>query len=110
MSELATDVEKPSDASQRWRRTRAMASTKVGDGLSYQAAVRWVMGCGVLDEQDYNAAVNLSNWPGLSFPVTGRGDRVSPAMPAVVGAASSGSITEVWVPANLEYQTSSDSE
>ena len=40
----ATDSEKPSDASQRWRRTRAMASTKVGDGLSYQAAVRWVMG------------------------------------------------------------------
>ena len=28
----------------RWRRTRAMASTKVGDGLAYQAAVRWVIG------------------------------------------------------------------
>ena len=27
-----------------WRRARAMASTKVGDGLSYQAALRWVMG------------------------------------------------------------------
>ena len=44
MSGSATDSEKPSDASHRWRRTRAMASTKVGDGLSYQAAVRWVMG------------------------------------------------------------------
>ena len=31
--------------SHRRRLTRAMASTKVGDGLSYQAAVRWVMGC-----------------------------------------------------------------
>ena len=40
--------------------------------------------CGVLNERDLNAAVNLSNWPGLSFPVSGRGDRVSPAMPAVI--------------------------
>ena len=45
MSGSATDSEKPSDASHRWRRARAMASTKVGDGLSYQAALRWVMGC-----------------------------------------------------------------
>ena len=30
-------------------------------------------GCGTLNERDYNAAVNLSNWPGLSFPVSGRG-------------------------------------
>ena len=44
MSGSATDSEKPSDASHRWRRARAMASTKVGDGLSYQAALRWVMG------------------------------------------------------------------
>ena len=36
--------EKPSDASYRWRCTKAMTSTKVGDGLSYQAARRWVMG------------------------------------------------------------------
>ena len=48
----------------------------------------WCGGCGVLNERDQNAAVNLANWPGLSFPVTGRGDRVSPAMPAVVGEAS----------------------
>ena len=44
LSVLTADSEKPSDASHRWRRTRAMASTKVGDGLSYQAALRWVIG------------------------------------------------------------------
>ena len=70
----------------------------------------WCVGCGVLNERDQNAAVNLANWPGLSFPVTGRGDRVSPAVPAVVGEASSGSGPEVWDPVNLEYQISSDSE
>ena len=45
MSELPADSEKPSDTRHRCRRTRAMVSTKVGDSLSYQAAVRWVMGC-----------------------------------------------------------------
>ena len=45
-------------------------------------------GCGALNELDLNAAMNLSNWPGLSFPVSGRGDRVSPASPAVVVEAS----------------------
>lgn len=44
VSVSATDVEKPSDTSHSWRRTEAMASTKMGDGLSYQAAVHWVMG------------------------------------------------------------------
>ena len=44
--------------------------------------------CGALNERDYNAAVNLSNWPGSSSPVSGRGDRVRPAMPAVVVEAS----------------------
>ena len=51
--------------------------------------------CGVLNERDANAANNLANWPGLSFPVSGRGDRVSPAMPAVVGETSRGSAPEV---------------
>ena len=48
----------------------------------------WCGGCGVLNDRDANAADNLANWPGLSFPVTGRGDRVRPAVPAVVGEAS----------------------
>ena len=47
-------------------------------------------GCGALNERDLNAAVNLSQWPGSSFPVSGRGDRVSPAVPAVAGEASRG--------------------
>ena len=45
-------------------------------------------GCGELNDRDYNTAVNLRNWPGLSCPVSGRGDRVSPAMPAVASEAS----------------------
>ena len=50
---------------------------------------QWRCGsCGVLNERDANAALNLESWPGLSFPVSGRGDRVSPAMPAVVCEAS----------------------
>ena len=51
----------------------------------------WCGGCGVLNERDQNAAANLANWPGLSFPVAGRGDRVRPAMLAVVGEASNDS-------------------
>ena len=48
----------------------------------------WCGGCGGLNDRDANAAENLSNWPGLSFPASGRGDCVSPAVPAVVGEAS----------------------
>ena len=48
----------------------------------------WCGGCRVLNDRDANAAENLATWPGLSFPVSGRGDRVRPAMPAVVGEAS----------------------
>jgi hypothetical protein len=40
------------------------------------------------NERDHNAAMNLRNWPGSSFPVPGRGDRVSRAMPAVASEAS----------------------
>ena len=56
-------------------------------------------GCGVVNDRDANAAVNLANWPGLSFPATGRGDRVRPAMLAVVGEASKQSMHEVRAPA-----------
>ena len=48
--------------------------------------------CGSSNGRDLNAARNLESWPGLSFPVTGRGDRVRPDMPAVVGEASWGSV------------------
>ena len=50
---------------------------------------QWQCGsCGAVNERDANAALNLEMWPGLSFPVSGRGDRVSPAMPAMVCEAS----------------------
>ena len=39
----------------------------------------WCGGCGVLNDRDANAARNLEQWPGLSFPVSGRGDRVRSA-------------------------------
>ena len=80
------------------------------DDLALSDREWWCGGCGVLNDRDANAARNLEQWPGLSFPVTGRGDRVRPAMPAVVGEASRGSDLEVWAPASLEYQISSDSE
>ena len=80
------------------------------DDLTLSDREWWCGGCGVLNERDVNAARNLERWPGLSFPVTGRGDRVRPAMLAVVSEASSGSGPEVWAPANLEHQISSDSK
>ena len=52
-------------------------------------------GCGVLNDRDANAAMNLANWPGLSFPASGRGDCVRSAEPAVVVEASTGSRSEV---------------
>ena len=70
----------------------------------------WCGGCGVLNNRDCNAALNLSNWPGWSFPATGCGDRVRPATPAVACEASSESGPGVWAPAKLECQISSDSE
>ena len=69
------------------------------DELTLSHREWWCGGCGALNQRDDNAAVNLSNWPGLSFPVTGRGDRVRPAMPAVACEASSGSVLEVGTPA-----------
>ena len=48
----------------------------------------WCGSCGALNDRDGNAAENLSQWPSSSFSVSGRGDRVSPAMPAVACEAS----------------------
>ena len=58
------------------------------DELTLSDREWWRCGCGALNDRDFNAAMNLERWPGLSFPVTGRGDRVRPAMSAVVGEAS----------------------
>ncbi len=80
------------------------------DDLTLSDREWWCGGCGVLNDRDVNAARSLEQWPGSSFPVTGRGDRVRPAMPAVVSEASSGSGPGAWASANLEYQISSDSE
>ena len=68
------------------------------DDLTLSDREWWCGGCGVLNERDYNAAVNLENWPGLSFPVSGRGDCVRPAMPAVVGEASTDSVLSLAWP------------
>ena len=48
----------------------------------------WCGSCGALNDRDANAAENLKTWPSSSFSVSGRGDRVSPAMPAVASEAS----------------------
>ena len=48
----------------------------------------WCGSCGALNDRDGNAAENLSQWPSSSFSVPGRGDHVSPAMPAVTSEAS----------------------
>ena len=61
------------------------------DDLSLSDREWWCGGCGVLNDRDANAAENLANWPGLSFPASGREDRVSPAQLAVVVEASNGS-------------------
>ena len=61
------------------------------DDLTLSDREWWCGGCGVLNDRDANAAMNLEQWPGLSFPASGRGDRVSPALLAVVGEASNGS-------------------
>ena len=58
------------------------------DDLTLSDREWWCGACGSLNDRDFNAAQNLEQWPGLSFPVSGRGDCVRPAMPAVVGEAS----------------------
>ena len=51
--------------------------------------------CGSVNDRDANAARNLESWPGLSFPVSGRGGLVSPVMPAVASEASRGLLVSV---------------
>ena len=78
------------------------------DGLTLSDREWRCCGCGVLNDRDANAAMNLELWPGLSFPVSGRGDRVRPATLAVVGEASRTSGENPDTPRKLEYQISSD--
>ena len=80
------------------------------DDLALSGQEWWCGGCGVLHDRDANAAENSANWPVLSSPVTGRGDRVGPAAPAMVDETSRVSGPEVWAPANVEYQISSGSK
>ena len=71
---------------------------------------RWVCpNCGAENERDLNAALNLKQ-AGFELPGAGPGDRVRPAMPAMVVEASRESGYDVWPPAVPERQTSSDSE
>ena len=65
-------------------------------------------GYGVLNDRDGNAARNLATWPGLSFPESGRGDRVRPAQTALVCEASRKSRDSLSALSKLEYQISSD--
>ena len=48
----------------------------------------WCGSCGALNDRDANAALNLETWPSSSFSVSRRGERVSPALPAVFCEAS----------------------
>ncbi len=77
---------------------RWFASSKVcahcgwkNDDLTLSDRQWYCGGCDTSVERDFNAALNLEQWPGLSFPVPGRGDRVRPATPAVAREASNGS-------------------
>ena len=68
------------------------------DDLTLSEREWWCGGCGVLNDRDANAAENLANWPGLSFPVSGRGDCVRPAAPAVVGETSTDETLALTMP------------
>ena len=65
------------------------------EGLTLADRAWYCGGCGARNERDSNAAENLKSWPGLSFPAAGRGDRVSPAMPAVACEASRNTLSMV---------------
>ena len=74
----------------RWFASSKLCSRCGSQNQELQLAdSNWQCGnCGAWNQRDLNAAINLSNWPGSSFPVTGRGDRVSPAEPVVAEEAS----------------------
>ncbi len=78
------------------------------DDLTLSDREWWCSGCGILNNRDANAAMNLANWPGLSFPVSGRGDHVSSASGGRWSAKRQTSL--VSAPPSVEYQISSDSE
>ena len=78
------------------------------DDLTLSDREWWCGGCGVLNDRDFNAAQNLEQWPGLSFPVTGRGDRVRSASGGRWSVKRQTS--PVKPPPSVEYQISSDSE
>ena len=71
---------------------------------------RWCGHCGLLNARHADASMKLDRWPGLSFPASGRGNRVSLAMLVVVGEASTGYNVEVCPSTNPGYQISSDFE
>ena len=84
---------------------RWCASSKLGahcgwrnDHLTLSDREWWCDCCGALNERDYDAAVNSGTWPVSSFPVSGRGDRVRPPTPAVVGEALTDSAPLLAVP------------
>ena len=78
------------------------------DDLTLSDREWWCSGCGILNNRDANAAMNLAHWPGLSFPVSGRGNRVSSASGGRWSAKRQTSL--VSAPPSVEYQISSDSE
>ena len=95
----------------QWFPSSKLCSSCGTKNQSLTLSDRWwtCPGCGAVNDRDLNAALNLER-AGFELPGAGRGDRVSPAMPAVVCEASKGSGYDVWPPALLEYQISSDSE
>ena len=93
-----------------WRNWRYSGNSPANEDLTLSGREWWCGGCGVLNDCDHNAALNLGKLPSLSFPVSGRGDRVRPAMPAMVCEASRVSGLGAQAPTKLEYQISLDSE
>ena len=78
------------------------------DDLTLSDREWWCDGCGVLNDRDLNAAQNLEQWPGLSFPVSGRGDRVRSASGGQWPVKRQTAL--MCTPPCVEYQISSDPE